>query len=450
METETAMDVDPSAAFLGGVVAAELRETGTGAYLLGEAARMGLQPEHLTSNLRGAYMALRQLLNDGKPLDPSSLSQVLRSLRPAGPAGVEEAKREPEVLRSLFAPYWNAESTLAHARTVYDQGLIRSLSSQLQLLAHRAQDWTDGGSAFHAEALRIVTNAEIGDKAHDHDMRQESKQASERLWEEYASRQELRGLCTGFPSLNRKSRGLQKGKLYVLSGPSGGGKTAMMGSIAINAARGPNVHTRSRGAFVRVYSLEMDFNELYERFWFGESGVNAGAFHERRLSEWDREQLHAASTALELPIVVNDDPHMTFDEMVLQCRFAKSRGELDLVVVDYAQILPPPVSAKRRQTNREEEVRMVAQGLKRDLARSLEVPVFALAQENKLGGLRESEALKHESDGWMSLDLITPEGELERAQVHEYDLHLRKMRGGKRGKIPMQFYPEQTRFEEVG
>ncbi len=208
----------------------------------------------------------------------------------------------------------------------------------------------------------------------------------------------LTGLDTGFKALNKLTFGFQKGELIILAARPGIGKSAFALNVATNACELMDAH-------VAFFSLEMGIDQLLMRLYSSHSGLTLNKIRSGKLNETEMASLYAAKTKLDRFNLYLDEAGATdVEELVTVCRKLKRDGKLDLVIIDYLQLL----TTRRRTMNRVDEVSKISRQLKM-MSRELDVPVLALSQlsrlieqrENKrpiLSDLRESGSIEQDAD----------------------------------------------------
>ena len=281
------------------------------------------------------------------------------------------------------------------------------------------------------------------------------------------------GVDTGYKDLNYITSGLQEGDLFILAARPSMGKTSLAMGIGQNAAV-------LAGKTVAVFSLEMGKDQLVQRMLCSEARVDA---HRLRTGYLHDEDWHALALANErlwnAKIFIDDSTDISTLEMRAKCRRLRAEYGLDMIIVDYLQLMRG--SGKSGEGNRNEEITSIARGLK-SLARELSVPVIALAQlsraverrEDKrpmLSDLRDSGSIEAEADvvGFIyrpayyerkqaiSQDDDDKAEEERRAGGGEYEgeeaeLIIAKQRNGPTGTVKLAFLPKYARFDnlEVG
>ncbi len=269
--------------------------------------------------------------------------------------------------------------------------------------------------------------------------------------EELGSRgSEITGLPTGFKDLDRKLAGLHPANLVVIAARPSMGKSALSVNIALNVARA--------GHTVAIFTLEMSRDEVVQRLLCSLGRIDSQKLRTGQLAEqqWQR-VARAAGDLFEAPIYVDDSASLTVTEIRAKCRRLKRQQGLDLVVVDYIQLM---TGGNRRTENRQQEIAEISRNLK-NLARELHVPIIAVSQLNRaleqrqdkrpmLGDLRESGAIEQDSDVVMFIyrdEYYHPEN-VENKGVAE--VNIAKHRAGATGRVDMTFLGEFTLFSDLG
>ena len=253
----------------------------------------------------------------------------------------------------------------------------------------------------------------------------------------------LSGLPTYFADLDNYLSGMQEGNLVILASRPSMGKSSLALNIATNAAKDNKT--------VAFFSLEMTKEELVQRVLFSEAKVMSGDARKGQLGpeKWGR-VVEAASKVYNLSLYFDDAPIITVTDIRAKSRRLKSSKGLDLIIVDYLQLMQSSSG-----DNRQQEIAEISRNLK-NLARELRVPIFALSQLNRaaearedkrprLGDLRESGAIEQDADIVMMLyrdDYYNPG--TDRPGVAE--VNIVKNRSGQTGKVDLFFSKEFTQF----
>jgi len=274
--------------------------------------------------------------------------------------------------------------------------------------------------------------------------------AYDRLDYLHAHRGELNGVASGFTDLDALTTGFQKSDLIVVAARPSVGKT----SFALNVAEHAAV-TQHRS--VGVFSLEMSKEQLVLRLLSSVANIDSKRLRTGFLEELDFARIAPAMNDLsEAALYIDDTPNITSMELRTKARRLQAESGLDLVIVDYLQLMQATTS--NRDSNRVQEVSEISRGLKA-LARELSVPVIALSQlsrqpemreskEPRLSDLRESGAIEQDADLVVFLyrEKDKP-GEEEQTDGEVINVKLAKHRNGPTGDIQLWFRKSQTRFQ---
>jgi replicative DNA helicase len=269
----------------------------------------------------------------------------------------------------------------------------------------------------------------------------------------YERKEHVTGVSTGFTSLDRDTAGLQKSDLILIAGRPSMGKT----SFALNIAQHVGIEA---GGNVLVLSLEMSTPQLVQRMLCSEAKVDAQRARTGYLqaSDWQR-LTQAAGRLSEAKIFIDDSPGISVMEARAKARRVKAEHGLDLLIIDYLQLM-----RGRSRDSRNQEIAEISRSLK-VLAKELEVPVVALSQLSRavesrsgndhkpqLSDLRESGALEQDADLIMFLyraALYKKRDELTPGRENIAEVIIGKQRNGPTGTIEVVFLPEYARFESL-
>jgi replicative DNA helicase len=376
------------------------------------------------------------------PIDLITLSDELRR------AGEFEQIGGATYIASLIDGVPRTDTIEPYAKLVKSKSMLRKLitaSNQVIALAFEEED----------EADMIVDKAEqmifqiaedkvrqgfqyVGDVAH---------RRLEQI-EQMAGRPEMiTGVPTGFTDFDRMTSGLQRQELIVIAGRPSTGKTALALNMAQYASKNANV--------VGIFSLEMSAPQLVSRLLCSEARVDA---HRLRTGYLNREEWARLADGLrrlcETKVYIDDTPGVGVLEMRAKSRRLKAEHGLDLLIIDYLQLM----AGRGRIESRQQEVSQISRDLK-ILAKELDVPVIALSQlsrapeqrsEHKpqLSDLRESGAIEQDSDVVCFIyreELYNPTDENQ----GKAELIVGKQRNGPTGSIELAFLKEFTRFENM-
>lgn len=339
------------------------------------------------------FAAVSGLYARGVPADPVTVADELRR------DGLLEAIGGPATLISLQAGTPSIGNASRYARIVEEHALLRRLiragGDVCELGYSLPSDVTEAVDRAEALLFDVAQNRVTQSISPLVDVLSRQLDHLEALAERG---QQITGVPTGYMDLDRRLAGLQPSNLVVIGGRPGMGKTSLALGIASHAAM-------EVGAKVLVFSLEMSERELGQRLLAAEARVDSTRLRNGDLSGNDWTKLSQAVGRLsDAPISIDDNPHLTVMELRAKARRHKSAHGLDLIIIDYLQLMAGRAGAE----NRTLEVSEVSRGLKL-LARELDVPVVALSQLSRglesradkrpmLSDLRDSGGIEQDSD----------------------------------------------------
>ncbi|HEY1736903.1 MAG TPA: replicative DNA helicase [Methylovirgula sp.] len=317
----------------------------------------------------------------------------------------------------------------------------------------------DGGFQRFSEAL--ATAVDMAAKAWERDGR-------------------LSGIATGLADLDRMLGGLQSSDLVIIAGRPGMGKTALATNIAFNIAkayefrpRPDGTHETINGGVVGFFSLEMSAEQLATRIISEQSGVPSYKIRRGDISEGEFHRVAEAAREMQtIPFFIDQTGGISIAQLTARARRLKRQRGLDVLVVDYLQLLS---ASRNRSDNRVQELTEITTGLKA-LAKELNVPILALSQLSRqvesrddkrpqLSDLRESGSIEQDADVVMfvfreeyylknkqpregSEEFLAWQSEME--QVHgKAELIIGKQRHGPTGTVELAFEAEMTRFSNL-
>ncbi len=269
----------------------------------------------------------------------------------------------------------------------------------------------------------------------------------------------LTGIPSGLTALDRMTSGWQPSDLVIIAARPAMGKTAFVLSVARNAAVD---HQRA----VAVFSLEMSSVQLVNRLIAGETEIEQEKLKKGNLADHEWQQLHSRIGRLtEAPLIIDDTPALNVFEFRAKCRRLKAQYDIQMVIVDYLQLMHGKGDGKGGGGNREQEIGSISRALK-SVAKELNIPVLALSQLSRavesrpgnskrpmLSDLRESGSIEQDAD--MVLFLYRPEyyGLMEdeegRSTVGVGEVIIAKHRNGETGIVPLRFVGKYVKFVDL-
>jgi replicative DNA helicase len=392
---------------------------------------------------RRIFSAMIDMAQAGQRIDRVTLAETLQARREL------ESVDGISYLVELDAGMPRIENVDGYARIVKDKSLKRSLIFTAQRLIDEAMlDEDASPDLVKRGAEDLIRLGEELPKSGLVQIRDIIANAGG--FQAFITPRQERGVRTGFSTFDDMTGGLQPGELSILAARPSMGKTALALNIAANAAR-----DRKR---VAVFSLEMLREALFSRLLSSASRVDAQKIRSGYYNREERQRLEEARISLEsLPLYIDDTPALGLMDMVLKIRQLRANEGVDLVIVDYLQLMQPPMRGKKSQENRNLELGALTRGLKM-AASDAKIPILVLSQlsrapeqrEDKrprLSDLRESGAIEQDADvvAFVFRDEVYRPDRLDLKGLA--DLILAKQRNGPIGTAKLVFIKEFTRFE---
>jgi len=395
-----------------------------------------LRPEHFyLESHQQIYEAALTLYEKREPIDVLTVADTLKKKRALAKIGGT----------SYLGELVNQVPTSAHVehygRIVKDAAIKRSLMQTAAKLTEASFDDT-----VTSEQLLDQAEQQIFALSQAHlsrsfiPIKQALSESFDRLDELHKSPGGLRGIPTGFKDLDDTLAGFQRSNLIILASRPGVGKT----TLALNIARHVTVNEKLTVGF---FSLEMSQEELVDRLLVAQADIDAWRLKTGKLDEADFTKFSDAMGILaDSSLFIDDTPGLSLLEMRTKARRLQVEKDLDLIIVDYLQLVQSP----RKWDSRVTEVSEISMGLK-NLARELKIPVLALSQLSRaveqrgtkrpqLADLRESGSIEQDSDVVMFL-WRENEDDLE-----NIELSIAKHRNGPLRAIKLRFRGDRIRF----
>jgi len=251
----------------------------------------------------------------------------------------------------------------------------------------------------------------------------------------YENKRTMTGIGSGLSDLDRLTTGFQRGDLIIIAAKTGLGKTA----LALNIASNTMIRERSK---VLIFSLEMTREQLGTRMISSETGIDSYALRTGYIAADKWTVIAGIAAEISQCNFWIHDKSISLAELDSRARqTVDENGKLDLVIVDYLQL----VHGSKRAENRTQEVTEISRGLKA-IATDLDVPVIALSQLNSEGEVRESRAI--EQDASLVLIIEMDKDSLRKNDLVEAVININKNRNGPLGSINVQYRKAVTRFEQ--
>lgn len=403
-----------------------------------------LNPEDFYSeNNKEIYDAVRNLNRRSEPVDILTVSEELKKRKTLEMVGGRA------FVGSLPSEAPSTANAVSYAKIIKEKAILRRLiSASADILDKSYAGKTDPQEVLNfaeQEIFSIARTTQKKDYTHIFDVLMTNMDEIDAL---SSNGGKLTGLTTGFVDLDQKTSGLQKSDLIILAARPSMGKTAFVLNVAQNAAL-------KGSAKVMIFSLEMSKEQLGQRLLSIDSCVELGKLKTGDLSRGDWEDLYIGIDRLaNSGIYIDDTPGISMLEMKNKCRRLKAEKGLDLIIVDYLQLM----SFEGRSEGRQQEVSALSRMLKQ-LAREMECPVIVLSQLSRaveqrqdhrpqLSDLRESGAIEQDADIVMFLyrdEYYNPE---TTEKPNTCEVIIAKQRNGPTGSIDLAWLGKYTKFAD--
>lgn len=399
------------------------------------------------------YKAIVQLFDRSEPIDILTVVNQLRlngELEMAGGA---------YFITELTTHVNSAANIEAHTRIIQEQAIKRELihvAAEIEKDAY--EETTDVFELLDKTEQSLYKVSEANIKKNFADMRSLLRSALQELENRRDQEGTLTGIPSGFTQLDRLTSGWQRNDLVILAARPGMGKTAFVVSAMRNAAVDFNKP-------VAIFSLEMSAVQLVNRIISAEAELDSEKIKKGNLEEYEWQQLHHKIRKLDsAPIFIDDTPALSIRELRTKCRRLKAKHNIELVIIDYLQLMSGEGGAKGQQGNREQEISAISRSLK-NLAKELDVPVIALSQLSRavetrggdkrpqLSDLRESGAIEQDAD--MVIFLYRPEyykidqDEMGNSLKGVGEVIIAKHRNGSLDSVFLKFVGRFTKFADL-
>ena len=384
-----------------------------------------------------------ELFNEGKPVDLITLQNRLRE------KAVPEEISSLEFVRDLVTAVPTSANVKYYAEIVSEKATLRRLIKMNEAIADECYQGQEPLEAIlertEKQVFELVQNR--GGNGEYVPIKQVVLNALEKIEKASKSKGTVTGIPTGFIDLDYKTSGLQPSDLILVAARPSMGKTAFVLNIAQHVAFKQN-------RTVAIFSLEMSKEQLVNRLFSLESYVDAQLLRTGNLKDSDWEKLiEGAGTIGRSNLIIDDTPGISISEMRSKCRKYKMEHNLELIIIDYLQLMSGSVGG--RNESRQQEISDISRSLKA-LARELSVPVIALSQLSRaveqrpdhrpmLSDLRESGAIEQDADVVMFIyrdDYYNKDTE----HVNEAEIIIAKQRNGPIGTVTLTWLPQYTKF----
>ena len=385
-----------------------------------------------------------ELFNEGKPVDLVTLQDRLK-----------EKDAPPEVcsldfVRDILATVPTSANVRSYATIVHEKAVLRRLIKINEEIANNCYSGKDSLEVILADTEKQIFNLLESRASGDFvPIRQVALNVLDKIEQATRSKSTVTGLPTGFIDLDYRMSGLQPSDLILIAARPSMGKTAFVLNITDYIAV-------RRQKTCLIFSLEMSKEQLVNRMLSMESNVDSQKLRTGTLTDadWDA-VVEGIGTIGSSKLVIDDTPGISIMELRSKCRKVKLEHGLDLVMIDYLQLMS---GSGKNGDNRQQEISEISRSLKA-IARELSVPVIALSQLSRacetrtdhrpmLSDLRESGAIEQDADVVMFLyrdDYYNKDTD----NPNTAEVIIAKQRNGPIGTVYLGWKPELTRFVNI-
>lgn len=403
-------------------------------------------PDDFYSRQYGAlFECMGELYNEGKPVDLVTVQERLK-----------EKDVPPEVssldfVRSIVENVPTSANVKFYANIVHEKAVKRRLIRvNEEIAASCYADNENLDAVLQNTEDKVFRVLQTRGAAEFVPIDQVMVNVMERIQQAYLSGAPVTGIPTGFIDLDNKTSGMQPSDLILIAARPSMGKTAFVLNLVEYAGL-------KKGVSCMIFSLEMSKEQLVQRLLSMESNVDAQKLRTGQLTPTEVEQALEAAVLIAgaTNVLIDDTPGISVAELRSKCRKRKLEAGLDLIIIDYLQLMSG--SAKSSES-RQQEIAEISRSLKA-LAREMQAPVIALSQLSRacesrpdhrpmLSDLRESGAIEQDADVVMFLyrdDYYNKDTE----HPNEAEVIIAKQRNGPIGTVTLLWKPDITRFVNI-
>ncbi len=413
--------------------------------LVNQAVELLRTNDFYLSGHRLIFQHMISLLENSKAIDFVTLTESIRS------SGQLDELGGASFISSLIDGVPRLTNIEDYARIVQEKSTLRNLIKRSTEIITSCYEQQDNVESILDDAESAIFNiAESKVRSGFLSVGELAKTSFKKIEAVASSRQMVTGIPTGFTDFDNLTSGMQSSDLIVLAARPSMGKTALALNIATHVAL-------SVKKSVGMFSLEMAGDQLLLRMLCSEARVDAHQLRTGYLSKEDWNKITKKLGELsQAPVFIDDSAGITLLEMRAKARRLKAENSLDLLIVDYLQLI---AGGKGRYENRQQEISSISRGLK-GLAKELDIPVIAISQLSRapeqrtgdhrpqLSDLRESGSIEQDADlvAFIFREEVYKPTEENRGIA---ELIISKQRNGPIGGLKLAFLREYTSFENL-
>jgi len=391
------------------------------------------------------FDSMVELFNEGKPVDLVTLQERLKE------KDVPPEIASLEFVRDLVSAVPTSANVKYYAQIVADKSMLRKLIKLNDEISNTCYAGKESLEAIlettEKSMFQLLQQRNTGEYV---PIRQVVLNALDKIEKASKSKGTVTGIPTGFIDLDYKLSGLQPSDLILVAARPSMGKTAFVLNIAQYVAF-------KKDRATAIFSLEMSKEQLVNRLFSLESQVDAQALRTGNMKDSDWEKLiEGAGIIGKSKLIIDDTPGISVSELRSKCRKYKLEHGLDLIIIDYLQLMTGSVG--KRLESRQQEISEISRSLK-GLARELNVPVIALSQLSRavesrpdkrpmLSDLRESGAIEQDADVVMFIyrdEYYNKDSEYKK----QAEIIIAKQRNGPVGTVHLAWLGEYTKFANL-
>lgn len=388
------------------------------------------------------YDVMLELYKEGRALDNITVSDRLRE------KNVPDEINNVGFFADLIANSMTAANIKHYAEVVYEKATLRELITTTEQISNTCYSGNENIADIledtEKKIFKIVQKKNVGELTPIDQVVMDSLDVIEKAAKTTG---DVTGLATGFIDLDRRTAGFQPGNLVLIAARPAMGKTSFVLSLAKNVVINQNKP-------IALFSLEMSKTELVNRLLSMDSRVDSQKFKTGQLNEADWECLiESAGTVGNSPLIL-DDSSFSIGEIRSKCRKLKIEKDIQLVIIDYLQLM----NGSGRTDSRQQEISEISRALKL-MAKDLGIPVIALSQLSRqveqrtdhrpmLSDLRESGAIEQDADCVLFIyrdEVYHPDTQ----DKNIAELIIAKQRSGPIGTVKLAWLPEYTQFASL-
>ena len=388
------------------------------------------------------FEAIRELYNEDKPVDLVTVRDRLQ--RDGAPPEMQSA----DFLKDLLSAVPTSVNARAYAEIVHDKAILRRMIKSNEEIIEECYDGSKDTEEILNDTEKALFELIKSKGAKEYvPIDDVVIEVMQKIQEASQIKDHITGVPSGFSDLDYMTTGFQPSDFILVAARPSMGKTAFVLNILEYVAI-----KKERPCM--IFSLEMSSNQLVNRLLSMDSGVDAQSIRSGKLSDSDWPRLiDSADRVGTSNIIIDDTPGISVPELRSKCRKVKLERGLDLIIIDYLQLMS---GNSKKNDNRQQEVSEISRSLKA-LAREMECPVIALSQLSRacelradkrpmLSDLRESGAIEQDADLVMFLyrdEYYEPDSD----KKGEAEVIIAKQRNGPIGTVTLNWQAETTRFK---